>query len=66
MTRRYSASETARNAKAKRDMALERGEFRYPSALRAPAAGATSFSIKADDPETARLVAEYLAKREGR
>ena len=66
MTRRLSASESFRKAKAKRDLAIERGEFRYPSAPRASAESPTSFPLKMPDPETARLVAEFLAKRDAR
>jgi len=63
VTRRYSAKETSRQAKAKRDVALERGEFRYPSEARVAAASPTSFPVKAEDAETRRLIDEALARR---
>lgn len=63
MSRRYSASERSNKAKAKRDLAMERGEFRYPSALREAPAGATSFPVKAADPQTDQMVADFLANR---
>ena len=63
MPRNHKAKEILRIAKAKRQSALERNEFRYPSEARIPAAGVTSFSVKDCDPEVSRMVAEFLAKR---
>ena len=63
MPRNHKAKEILRIAKAKRQSALERNEFRYPSEARLPAAGVTSFSIKDVDPETSRMIADFLAKR---
>ena len=63
MPRNHKAKEILRIAKAKRQSALERNEFRYPSEARIAAAGVTSFSIKDRDPEVSRMVAEFLAKR---
>lgn len=63
MPRNHRANEVARIAKAKRNTALERAEFRYPSEPRVSAASPTSFAIKDADPELSRMVAEYLAKR---
>lgn len=62
MPRDMRASENKRRSKAKREAALARIEFAYPSAPRAPAAGPTSFAIKADDPYRA-MIDEALAKR---
>jgi hypothetical protein len=61
LTRRYSASETSRRAKAKRDKALERGEFRAPSEARVAPSGATSFPIKAEDEAIRALIDAKLA-----
>lgn len=63
MTRRLSASDTSRIARAKRDLALERNEFRAPSVPRVSAAGVTSAPLKAPDPELQRMIADALAKR---
>lgn len=58
-----NGNEVMRRAKAKRDTALARTEFRYPSEARIAPSGATSAPIKAEDPETRRLINEALAKR---
>lgn len=50
-------------ARERRAFALERNEFRYPSEKRTAAAGATSFPLKAEDPEVRRLIDEALARR---
>ena len=50
-------------AKGKREDALGRLEFRYPSEPRAAAAGATSFPVKADDPAIRKMIDEALALR---
>ena len=63
MPRNHKANEVMRIAKAKRNTALERLEFRYPSEARVSASGATSFAVKTVDDETARLIAEYVDKR---
>ena len=63
MPRNHRAKEILKIAQAKRQSALERNEFKYPSEARVSAAGATSFSIKAADPELSRMVADFLAKR---
>ena len=52
-----------RSIKALRDRAMARSELRLQGSPRAPAAGATSFSIKTEDPEIARLVAAFLARK---
>jgi len=62
MSRRYSAGEKAKRARAKHELALERSEFRYPSQPREAAAGATSFPLKVSDPEVDRLIREYQEK----
>ena len=64
MSRRRSASETMREAKAKRRTALERLELRNPPTPRSPPSGPTSFPLKVPDPELSRLVAEFEAKKE--
>lgn len=63
MTRRYSASETARRAKAKREAALARPEIMLSTEGRQSAAGPVSFPVKVDDPENRRLIEEALARR---
>lgn len=52
-----------RIARVRRDIALERAEVRGLSQQRVPSAGITSFAVKAQDPETRRLVDEFLARR---
>lgn len=63
MPRNMRQGETQRRSKAKRDAALARTEFAYPSAPRVPASGATSFALKADDPNDRALIEAALAKR---
>ena len=63
MPRNHRAKEILKIAQAKRQSALERNEFKYPSEARVSAAGATSFSIKDVDPETSRKSPDFLAKR---
>ncbi len=50
--------------KARRDAALMRPELRGGTCARRAPAGPTSFPIKKSDPDTERLVAEALARRE--
>jgi hypothetical protein len=52
-----------RLARLRRDTALLRAELRGPSEARVSPAGLTSFPIKAEDPETKRMVEEFLARR---
>lgn len=63
MPRDYRANENQKKAKARRAHALARNELRGPSTPRTSAAGATSAPVKAADPDTARMVAEFLARR---
>lgn len=63
MPRNMRRDESQRRSKAKRDAALARTEFAYPSSPRVAAAGPTSFALKADDPNDRRLIDEALAKR---
>jgi hypothetical protein len=53
-----------RTIRALRDRAMARPELRLAASPRTPADGVTSFSIKDVDPETARLVLEYLEKKQ--
>lgn len=64
MPRGMRARENALRARAKRQGALDRVELRGPSEPRQSAAGATSAPIKTTDPETTRLIADALARRE--
>jgi hypothetical protein len=50
----------------KRQEALERFAFRLPSVPREPPAGVTSFPLKAEDPETRRLIDAAIAARRDR
>lgn len=65
MPRDYRASENQKRAKARRSHALARNELRQPTAPRVAPDGPTSAPIKAADPETDRLVTEFLARRRG-
>ncbi len=60
MPRDLRANESERRAKARRTGALARIELRYPSSPREPAAGATSFPVKAQDPATRAAIDEFL------
>ena len=65
MPRNHRSKEILRIAKAKRQsaLALERGEFAYPSEARVSADGATSFPVKDVDARTAAMIADFLEKR---
>lgn len=63
MPRNHRAKEILRIAKAKRQSALERKEFAYPSEARVSAASPTSFPVKDVDAGTAAMIADFLAKR---
>lgn len=63
MTRTLKAHEREKRAKARRETALARVELREPSSPRSTADGATSFPIKARDPDVAAAVAAFLAKK---
>lgn len=52
-------------AKVRRAIALERVEFKYPSEPRKAAAGATSFPLKAEDPNLRAIIDEALARHRG-
>lgn len=62
MPRNITHRENKMRATAKRDSALARNEFRYPSEPRKAAASATSFPVKAVDPTARALIDEFLAK----
>ena len=53
-----------RTIKALRDRAMARPELRLAGSPRAPAAGPMSFPVKAPDANTARLVADFLARKD--
>lgn len=63
MTRRITASEVARQAKAKRTLALQRSELRAAPVPHKSAAGATSAPIKCEDPEIRKMIDDALAAR---
>ncbi len=62
MPRDFRAYENAKMAKAKRQAALARPEMLLPSTPRVSAAGATSFAVKAADPELHRMIEDFKAK----
>lgn len=62
MTSRHHAKRDAIQ-KARRQLALDRPELRQPSEARTSPVGPTSYPIKAEDPETRRLIDEALARR---
>lgn len=47
----------------RRQFALDRPELRAASVAREAPAGVTAMPIKAQDPETQRLISEFLARR---
>ena len=61
MSRYASAKLNSKMARAKRDLALERGEFRLPSEPRTAPTSPTSFPVKIGDKNAERLVAEFLS-----
>lgn len=63
MPRNMNRKESLRNAKAKRDAALERVEIGLPTAPRESAGGVTSMATKIEDPEIRRLIDEALARK---
>jgi hypothetical protein len=50
-------------AKARRQTALDRHEFRYPSDQRISADSPMSAALKAEDPELRKMIDEALARR---
>lgn len=65
MPRDLRANENQKRARARREGALARAEFRYPSAARTAAAGPTSFPIKAEDPAARAAIDAFLARERG-
>jgi hypothetical protein len=66
MTRDRRAATTTKQAKLRRDVALARNDFRYPSAAREPPAGVTSMPVKAVDAATRKMIDAALARINGR
>ncbi len=62
MTKRRSAHDTDRHAKAKRSTALSRVELGQPTTPRAPAAGVTSMAVKVQDDATRKMIDVAVAK----
>jgi hypothetical protein len=50
--------------KMRYQLALDRPELRIATTPRRPAASPTSFPIKAEDPDTRRIIDEALARRQ--
>ena len=63
MPRDLRQHEGQKRAKARRDHALARREFAYPSVPRSAAAGPTSPAVKIVDPESAAAIAAFMNKR---
>lgn len=61
--KRLNGHQTERQAKARRESALSRGELRLPTTPRDPAAGPTSMAMKRQDPGDALLIDAYLRSR---
>lgn len=61
--KRRSAASLDRDLSIRRGKALKRSELEEPTHARTPAPGATSFPLKASDPEVDRLVAEFQGRR---
>lgn len=65
MPRDLRQTEREKRAKARRSHALKRVELREPSTPRIAPAGPTSPAVKATDPDVARMIAEFEARRRG-
>jgi hypothetical protein len=65
MPRDLRAAENQKRARARREGALARAEFKYPSAPRTAPAGATSFPVKAEDPATRAAIDAFLSTKRG-
>lgn len=63
MPRDLRATNNMKMAKLKRERAMMRPEILQPSTPRTPASGVTSMAVKAEDPETRRMIDEALARR---
>jgi hypothetical protein len=63
MPRDLRKKEVDRHAKARRQYALDRNEFREATAPRRAAAGATSFAVKVADPEDRAAIDAFLEAR---
>jgi hypothetical protein len=63
MPRDLKAHENQKRARARREGALARREFAYPSVPRSAAAGPTSPAVKIVDPESAAAIAAFMNKR---
>lgn len=61
MTRQVKSDH--RLARMRRDKALSRNELRAGTEARISPAGVTSAAIKAEDPETRRMIDEFMARR---
>ena len=59
-SRRYAKRDAIQ--KADRQLALDRPELRQASVARTAPTGPTSYPIKAEDPDTRRLIDEALAR----
>lgn len=65
MPRDLKAHENQKRARARREGALARREFAYPSEPRQPATGPTSFPVKKIDAAAEIAIAEFLARQRG-
>lgn len=65
MGRNFNRQENLKRSKMKRQYALDRPEMLRPSAPRVQQSGAFAMAAKAEDPETRRMIDEFLAKKRG-
>ena len=63
MSKSLKAHQVQRRAAARREGALARAEFRYPSSPREAPASPTSFPVKKINIADQAAIAEFLAKR---
>ena len=66
MPRDRRAGTSTKQAKLRRDIALARNDFRYPSVEREAPAGVTSMPVKAVDSATRKLIDDALERINGR
>lgn len=65
MPRDYRARENGIRAKARRANALARIDLRHETSPRQAAIGPTSHAVKVPDPDSARAIAEFMARHPG-
>lgn len=63
MPRDLRANENQRRARARREGALARAEFRYPSSPRQAPTSPTSFPVKKADPAAQAAIEAFLSRK---